>query len=184
MRQKNYTLDISQRKALVQAFHHRVALVQGPPGTGKTFIGSLILQLIYQHTSARMLCVCYTNHALDQFLECLIAAGITNIVRIGGNSKNPALDAYQLRNKSIKVNFTPVQNRQFKILKTNQEMLENGIKQNLQRKPQPYMWETIRMHLENNYPSIFKELSVPQEQNGMKKVLKFSNFICKSITNW
>ena len=30
-----------------------------------------------------VLCVCLTNHALDSFLEELLDAGITNIVRAG-----------------------------------------------------------------------------------------------------
>jgi len=59
-------------------------LVTGPPGTGKTFIGLKIAQALltnlYGITSAGLiatsparqfgpiLLVCYTNHALDQFL--------------------------------------------------------------------------------------------------------------------
>lgn len=31
-----------------------------------------------------ILIVCFTNHALDQFLEELLAAGLTDIVRVGG----------------------------------------------------------------------------------------------------
>lgn len=31
-----------------------------------------------------VLIVCFTNHALDQFLEGLVAAGLTNLVRVGG----------------------------------------------------------------------------------------------------
>lgn len=31
-----------------------------------------------------ILCVCYTNHALDQFLEALMDAGIKDVVRAGG----------------------------------------------------------------------------------------------------
>lgn len=31
-----------------------------------------------------VLIVCFTNHALDQFLEGLLAAGLTDIVRVGG----------------------------------------------------------------------------------------------------
>ena len=55
--------------------------MQGPPGTGKTFVGVKIVQLLLSNTTraaaapdgdARkpsigpILCVCYTNHALDQ----------------------------------------------------------------------------------------------------------------------
>ncbi|TPX60813.1 hypothetical protein PhCBS80983_g01564 [Powellomyces hirtus] len=47
-----------------------------------------------------ILCVCYTNHALDQFLEDLIKAGIPedDIVRVGGRSKSIALANRNLQN--------------------------------------------------------------------------------------
>jgi superfamily II DNA or RNA helicase len=48
----------------------RVALIQGPPGTGKTHVGAQLCQTILSLSpNSRILCVCYTNHALDQFLE-------------------------------------------------------------------------------------------------------------------
>lgn len=31
-----------------------------------------------------VLIICFTNHALDQFLEGLVAAGLTSLVRVGG----------------------------------------------------------------------------------------------------
>lgn len=45
-----------------------------------------------------ILCVCYTNHALDQFLVGLLDAGIESIVRVGGNSRCERLEEYNLRN--------------------------------------------------------------------------------------
>ncbi|KAI8920392.1 hypothetical protein DFJ77DRAFT_497413 [Powellomyces hirtus] len=47
-----------------------------------------------------ILCVCYTNHALDQFLEDMIKAGIPedDIVRVGGRSKSIALANCNLQN--------------------------------------------------------------------------------------
>jgi hypothetical protein len=44
----------------------------------------------------KILCVCYTNHQLDQFLEEILDAGITSIVRIGGQSQSPKLSENQL----------------------------------------------------------------------------------------
>jgi hypothetical protein len=38
------------------------------------------------------MCVCYTNHALDDFLMDVLNAGLTDkIVRIGSRSKRPEL---------------------------------------------------------------------------------------------
>jgi hypothetical protein len=45
-----------------------------------------------------ILCVCLTNHALDQFLEALLDAGITGIVRVGGGSKSERMQDLNLRN--------------------------------------------------------------------------------------
>jgi AAA domain len=41
---------------------------------------------------------CYTNHALDQFLEHLINTGILKIVRVGGQSRSQLLENHNLRN--------------------------------------------------------------------------------------
>ena len=43
---------------------------------------------------------CYTNHALDQFLEHLINTGIHKVIRIGGQSRSDLLQNYNLRNIS------------------------------------------------------------------------------------
>jgi hypothetical protein len=53
--------------------------------------------MIRSNTNESILCVCYTNHALDQFLEHMLDAGEKRIVRIGGRSKSERLSGYQLR---------------------------------------------------------------------------------------
>ena len=45
-----------------------------------------------------ILAVCYTNHALDQFLESLLDVGLTGIVRVGGGRKNERVAELNLRN--------------------------------------------------------------------------------------
>ena len=57
-------------------------------GTGKSFIGALIAKSIYRFTQKVILVVCFTNHALDQFLEDLLDIGIPShtMVRLGGKS--------------------------------------------------------------------------------------------------
>ena len=57
-------------------------------GTGKSFIGALIAKSIYRFTKKVILVVCFTNHALDQFLEDLLDIGIPSgaMVRLGGKS--------------------------------------------------------------------------------------------------
>ncbi|KHN75785.1 NFX1-type zinc finger-containing protein 1 [Toxocara canis] len=99
-------IDGYQRNALISALTSELAIVQGPPGTGKTFIGRLIVRVLFENMNlwnpARaypVLVVCYTNHALDQFLEGLLndfeEAGVSNdypsIVRLGSRCKNERL---------------------------------------------------------------------------------------------
>ncbi|GAX25926.1 hypothetical protein FisN_6Hu036 [Fistulifera solaris] len=91
------SLDPSQADALKHAFTSRVSLIQGPPGTGKTFIGGLIARMIRANTDQSILCICYTNHALDQFLEHMLEAGERRIVRLGCRSKSEKLSGYSLR---------------------------------------------------------------------------------------
>lgn len=49
-----------------------------------------------------MLIICYTNHALDQFLEGVLTV-TKNIVRLGSQSKNKNLEAYTLHNLRGKI---------------------------------------------------------------------------------
>jgi hypothetical protein len=56
-----------------------------PLGTGKSFIGALIAKVLFDYTDVKILVVCYTNHAYNQFLEDLLDIGIPRIslLRIG-----------------------------------------------------------------------------------------------------
>lgn len=92
-------LDGSQVEAFAAAMTRACCLIQGPPGTGKSYVGIKIVEtfLKQQHVSLStpILCVCYTNHALDQFLEELVASGaceLRKIVRVGGSSKSKMLE--------------------------------------------------------------------------------------------
>ena len=98
-------LDPSQTTALYAALTQQISVIQGPPGTGKTYLGLRIVHTLLHNTKfwakdngklkSPILVICYTNHALDQFLE-----GITkftrNIVRIGSQSKCAALEPFSL----------------------------------------------------------------------------------------
>ena len=95
------TLDKAQAAALVDALCRSLALIQGPPGTGKSYIGiALIKVLLKTRDKARLgpiICVCYTNHALDQLLEHLVHDGIKHIIRLGSRSKSQLLEPLNLR---------------------------------------------------------------------------------------
>jgi len=59
-------------------------------GTGKSFIGALLAKVLHDHTNETILVICYTNHALDQFLEDLMDIGIpdASMVRLGSKSSD------------------------------------------------------------------------------------------------
>ena len=104
------TLDDAQGKALLGALSRRLALVQGPPGTGKSYTGvSLIKVLLSNRVKSRLgpiVCVCYTNHALDQLLGHLVKGDIKGVIRIGSRSKSEALEPLNLRRISQRSNKT------------------------------------------------------------------------------
>jgi superfamily II DNA or RNA helicase len=84
------------------------AVVQGPPGTGKTFIGLKVVEamLINQQRAGwkgPLVVMCYTNHALDQFLEGVLKFE-PNIVRIGSRSKSKAVNVSSRRSTQIDPN--------------------------------------------------------------------------------
>ncbi|KAJ6515608.1 P-loop containing nucleoside triphosphate hydrolase protein [Mycena sanguinolenta] len=84
---KPIRLDESQAMSLLAGLTQRVSLIQGPPGTGKSFIGALLAKVLHDE-DFKILVVCYTNHALDQFLEDILDIGVPpgSIVRLGGKS--------------------------------------------------------------------------------------------------
>ena len=100
-------LDSSQLSAIQTALTQEIAVIQGPPGTGKTYIGLKIVEALLQNRniwdpsrSSPILVMCYTNHALDQFLEGIIdteCCEIPNIIRVGGRCKNERVDAFNLK---------------------------------------------------------------------------------------
>ncbi|XP_022127667.2 NFX1-type zinc finger-containing protein 1 [Pieris rapae] len=93
-------LNNSQYEAFKLAITHEFAVIQGPPGTGKTYMGVKVAEYLLQnldHIGCLLLIVCYTNHALDQFLEAIL--NITDsLVRIGGQSRLEIMKPHNLNN--------------------------------------------------------------------------------------
>uniref|UniRef100_A0A672HCA1 RZ-type domain-containing protein n=1 Tax=Salarias fasciatus TaxID=181472 RepID=A0A672HCA1_SALFA len=110
---KQLGLDESQMKAFQLALTKELAIIQGPPGTGKTYVGLKIAQALLTNRqlwrdprdSSPMLVVCYTNHALDQFLEGIHGFLGKGIVRVGGRSNSEILQRFTLRELMSSPNF-------------------------------------------------------------------------------
>uniref|UniRef100_A0A8C2BJM8 Zinc finger, NFX1-type containing 1 n=1 Tax=Cyprinus carpio TaxID=7962 RepID=A0A8C2BJM8_CYPCA len=103
-------LDESQLEALKLALTNELAIIQGPPGTGKTYVGLKIARALLENHEAwsngcPMLVVCYTNHALDQFLEGIHRFLKEGIVRVGGRSNSETLKPFGLRELTRASNF-------------------------------------------------------------------------------
>ena len=83
-------LDESQLHAIKHCLLNKIALIQGPPGTGKTHITSILTNIFRENlkNDSKILIVCFTNHALDQFLENIIKENETDVLRVGGRCKN------------------------------------------------------------------------------------------------
>ncbi|PWY93890.1 hypothetical protein BO94DRAFT_563445 [Aspergillus sclerotioniger CBS 115572] len=97
---KETALDEGQADALVWSLRRKIALIQGPPGTGKSYVGLQLARCLLHNKClldlGPILCVCYTAHALDQFLDGLLNSGISNIIRIGPRSASPHIEALSL----------------------------------------------------------------------------------------
>lgn len=109
-------LDHSQLEALKMALTQEIAVIQGPPGTGKTFIGIKIVQALVTNRKqwdpkgeSPILVMCYTNHALDQFLEGILPmvshtptaspyGKCTKVIRVGGRCKSEQISELNLKN--------------------------------------------------------------------------------------
>ncbi|XP_051269576.1 NFX1-type zinc finger-containing protein 1 [Dicentrarchus labrax] len=106
-------LDESQMQAFQLALTKELAIIQGPPGTGKTYVGLKIAQALLTNQelwrskldTVPMLVVCYTNHALDQFLEGIHKFLKDGIVRVGGRSNSEILKRFNLRELTHSANF-------------------------------------------------------------------------------
>lgn len=102
------SFDEYQMEAFKTAISNEISVIQGPPGCGKTFLGLQIVHHLSIKTNLKklgykLMIVCYTNHALDQFLEGLFATHRADMVRIGNRSRSAKIQSITLKQK--RVNF-------------------------------------------------------------------------------
>ena len=174
---KSLVLDESQNLAIQNTFKHRISLIQGPPGTGKSYTGALLCKMIYDYTKETILCVCYTNHALDQFLEDLIHFGIPreSFVRIGGRANDSVKDLSIFEQTE---RISKQLSRNVRNLKEQQNLIESDL-ENLNGKLANvdviFKGSRILEYLENNDRKSFRALRVKEEwlaDDGFTKTVK------------
>ena len=76
-----------------------------------------------------ILVLCLTNHALDQFLEGVLALGEENVVRVGSRSKSEKLENYNLRKLSMAVQRPRGEGRELWCLREQADALQKRVAQ-------------------------------------------------------
>ncbi|XP_039610297.1 NFX1-type zinc finger-containing protein 1-like isoform X2 [Polypterus senegalus] len=145
---EKFKFDESQLQAVQTALTQELAIIQGPPGTGKTYVGLKIVASLLDNSNfwnpnggCPILVVCYTNHALDQFMEGILEflprRGILprkeTLVRIGGRCSSDKLKTYCLNNmrreKGFKQNLPGHLRALYSELKDVKDLVEMKIKE-------------------------------------------------------
>ncbi|KAH6616003.1 hypothetical protein B0J18DRAFT_403352 [Chaetomium sp. MPI-SDFR-AT-0129] len=173
-------LDKGQAAALGAALTREYALIQGPPGTGKSYVGVKLAQVLLDHKSEAdlgpLLVICYTNHALDQFLQHLLKTGIKKIIRIGGQSKCAELDGLNLRVVNRNASKTSVESRSlgenFEELKGCNESAGKSLGPLHQVRKRRIEWKTLKPFLRRRYPAVADQLELMEgvDQDGFELV--------------
>ncbi len=181
------TLDQGQCKALLAGLSREFALIQGPPGTGKSYVGTQLVRVLLANKAKAalgpILVVCHTNHALDQFLEHLIAAGVEDIVRVGGNGTSSLLESKNLRTISRQSFKTRSQahalSLAFKAKDLGEHVLLNYLK-SASRIQNPD-WHSVRDHLHRNYNEVYEQFLFParNESKTGSKVAPFDLWLAE-----
>lgn len=173
------TLDNAQAEALLYCLRTSLALIQGPPGTGESYTGIAIVKtLLAAKTKAQLgpiICVCYTNHALDQLLEQLWASGVKQIIRIGGQSKSEVLADVNLRKVSQGTEQTPAEKRlrwELRKSMTESRTVLCALVENLKRAGSVGgLQQYLQARSQKHYAEIFED---SMDEEGFQRVRKRS----------
>ncbi|KAK0381656.1 hypothetical protein CLIM01_01022 [Colletotrichum limetticola] len=166
---RHSSLDKTQSEAILNSLRRSFALIQGPPGTGKSYTGEALIKVLLANKSKAKLgpimCVCYTNHALDQLLEHLLDGGVQNIIRIGSRSKSDRLAPVNLRAVARDMTRTAAESRALyksvETLDSDTEQIRDTLSDFIFSRDN----EKIRLHLAEHYPAQHEELMGPTLPN-------------------
>ncbi|KHJ35538.1 putative nf-x1 finger and helicase domain protein [Erysiphe necator] len=161
----NTLLDCSQAKALVCALCQEFVQIQGPPGTGKSFLGLNLMQVLLDIPSKYLIgpiiVVCYTNHALDQFLENLLKFGVHKIIRVGAQSKVEELQEKNLKVVAKTNASTKYERYRLYVANDLMEKKQNPVTQYLNELKNirtNLSWNSVKTLLAEEYPKIYEQL--------------------------
>lgn len=199
-REEHLILDDTQVDAFAIALTRRLALIQGPPGTGKTFVGIYVVRALLANSAAAskgakqasdiaginaalqdkqelpslnpLVCICYTNHALDQFLEGLVKGGavkLEEVVRIGSRSQSEDLQERNLE-RLKQGQFSKAEYTAFKQSQQEATEMAQRIELEQRRVAQGADDEDIVAWLEREYEYIYCELFEETDKDGFTTV--------------
>ncbi|KAF1993893.1 NFX1-type zinc finger-containing protein 1 [Amniculicola lignicola CBS 123094] len=169
-------MDRGQCRALLAALTREFAFIQGPPGTGKSYLGIQLMKVLMHCKQTVMLgpvvVVCYTNHALDQFLEHLHAVGLRKIIRIGGQSQSTLLEEHNLRKVSQAETKTRSEGwllaKSYEALDQETKRIQGGLGR-VHGILKRANWSNLKYYLWQNYPQIHAQFN-QSEEDGFKVV--------------
>ena len=184
--QEDLILDATQIDAFASALTRRISLIQGPPGTGKTYVGIQIVRALLKNSTGHydeswkregyrvtppdpfpespaispILCICYTNHALDQFLEGLIRSGIPieKVIRVGGRSKSETLAKRALHELSFRQRNREEQHQWLKLKIEAQKIEETILQYSDQKAKKKINLKKLQSWIQFEYPDFAEQL--------------------------
>ncbi|PBK99914.1 P-loop containing nucleoside triphosphate hydrolase protein [Armillaria gallica] len=165
---KSIILDRAQAMSLLSGLKQNVSLIQGPPGTGKSFIGALLAKFIHDFSDQKILVVCYTNHALDQFLEDLLDIGIPieDMVRLGAKS-TPRTGPMALNKQPRTHHFRRADYTTINDLKADIEIRAASLARSFKKYLQSTRNDDLLAQLEFDEPDFYDAFKVPVSEDGM-----------------
>lgn len=123
---------------------------------------------------------CYTNHALDQFLEHLLANGIERIVRLGGRSKNLALQSHTLQAISKSGTRTKAEKRDVWACMQGLDTIEEDMGDVCAELSKSGGWKAVKDHLATVHPQYHSDLYGADDGEGWTMVANTA----KLLENW
>lgn len=132
--------------------------------------------MIRINTDESILCLCYTNHALDQFLEYMLDSAEKRLVRIGGRSKSQRLAAYQLRELGKHRSSEPSDGKR-RVRQVDAMLHEqhDKVKSLVESVRQELKWNTdIKPWLMEEHPNIYNCFSCESIEDGFQIIGKGS----------
>ncbi|CAG8485643.1 8192_t:CDS:10 [Ambispora leptoticha] len=151
-------VDETQAKSIVESLSREIALIEGPPGTGKSYVGVEIVEILLTNKIYPILVICYTNHALDQFLEDILDRGIEKMVRLGSRSKSERIQQFSIEEIARSSARSPSARHLLYLAYKDLESIEEKIDDVKKRLMRPNLyWNDVKQILYTDYPNLYRQ---------------------------